>query len=158
MYLLATMAIVLPKEAFFALSALAWADGSVRPREKTGLLGAAASCGVAGDDLDEVEASLASETTLTNFVPGDMSDWQRILTYATAVWLARLDGVQSTEESDLLRDLAKRLDLDKGKTERAAAAANDVFCLPEGGRPDRFDFVALDKRLREKLPNHAPKD
>jgi tellurite resistance protein len=147
----------LPQEAFLALAALAWADGSVRPREKTGLLGAAASCGIGGDDLDGIEAALATETKLDAFVPGDMTDWERLLTYAVAVWLARLDGVQSTEESDVLRDLAKRLDLDKGKTERAAAAANDVSCLPEGGRPDRFDFVALDKRLREKLPHLAPK-
>jgi hypothetical protein len=29
--------------------------------------------------------------------------------------------------------------------------------LPEGGRPDRLDFAALDKRLREKLPHLAPK-
>ena len=151
------MATVLPKEAFIALVALTWADGSVRPREKTGLLGAAASCGIAGDDLSDIEAALATETKLEGFVPGDMRDWDRLLTYAVAVWLARLDGVQSTEESDLLRDLAKRLDLDKAKTERASAAANDVFCLPEGGRPDRFDFVALDKRLREKLPHLAPK-
>jgi hypothetical protein len=118
---------------------------------------AAGTCGVEGDDLAEVGRALSSTTTLEGFVPGDMSDWQRLLTYGLAVWLARLDGVQSTEESVLLKDLAKRLDLDKGKAERAAAAANDVSCLPEGGRPDRFDFLALDKRLREKLPHLAPK-
>lgn len=152
------MAFTLPKEAFIALAALGWADGSIRPAEKAGLLKAASSCGVSGGDLSAVEAALSTETKLEGFVPGDMSDWQRLLTYGLAVWLARLDGVQSTDESDLLRDLAKRLDLDKAKTERASAAAFDVFCLPEGGRPDRFDFVALEKRMREKLPHLAPKD
>jgi hypothetical protein len=151
------MAFTLPKEAFIALAALGWADGSIRPSEKSGLLKAASSCGLAGDDLAAVESALSKETKLDGFVPGDMTDWQRLLTYGLAVWLARLDGVQSTDESDLLKDLAKRLDLDRPKVERAAAAAFDVFCLPEGGRPDRFDFVALDKRLREKLPHLAPK-
>jgi hypothetical protein len=152
------MAFTLPKEAFIALAALGWADGSIRPSEKSGLLKAAASCGVSGADLAEVEAALSKETKLEGFVPGEMSDWQRLLTYGLAVWLARLDGVQSTDESDLLKDLAKRLDLEKGKTDRASAAAFDVFCLPEGGRPDRFDFVALEKRMREKLPHLAPKE
>lgn len=152
------MAFTLPKEAFFALAALGWADGSIRSSEKAGLLKAAAACGVAGADLAEVEAALDKQTSLEGFVPGDMTDWQRLLTYGLAVWLARLDGVQSADESDLLRDLAKRLDLDKAKTDRASAAAFDVFCLPEGGRPDRFDFVALEKRMREKLPHLAPKD
>jgi len=152
------MDIVLPKEAFIALAALSWADGSVRPREKDGLVKAAGSCGISDADLAEIAKALSVDTKLDNFVPGDMTDWQRLLTYSLAVWLARVDGVQSTEESDLLRDLAKRLDLDKGKTDRAAAAANDVACLPDGGRPERFDFVALDKRLREKLPHLAPKD
>lgn len=151
------MAFELPKEAFIALAALGWADGSIRPSEKAGLLKAAASCGVAGGDLADVEAALTKETKLDGFVPGDMSDWQRLLTYGLAVWLARLDGVQSTDESAVLKDLAKRLDLDQQKTDRASAAAFDVFCLPEGGRPDRFDFVALDKRMREKLPHLAPK-
>lgn len=152
------MAFQLPKEAFIALAALGWADGSIRPSEKAGLLKAAASCGVAGDDLGAVEAALTKETKLDGFVPGDMSDWQRLLTYGLAIWLARLDGVQSTDESVVLKDLAKRLDLDEKKSERASAAAFDVFCLPQGGRPDRFDFVALDKRMREKLPHLAPKE
>lgn len=151
------MAFELPKEAFIALAALGWADGSIRASEKAGLLKAASSCGVAGGDLAEVEAALTKETKLDGFVPGDMSDWQRLLTYGLAVWLARLDGVQSTDESAVLKALAKRLDLDQQKTDRASAAAFDVFCLPEGGRPDRFDFVALDKRMREKLPHLAPK-
>ncbi len=152
------MAFALPKEAFLALAALGWADGSIRPSEKAGLLKAATTCGVAGEDLAAVERALSTESRLDGFVPGDMSDWQRLLTYALAIWMARLDGVQSTEESDLLKDLAKRLDLDKAKTDRASAAAFDIFCLPESGRPERFDFAALDKRLREKLPHLAPKD
>jgi len=40
---------------------------------------------------------------------------------------------------------------------RAAAVANDIACLPEGGRPDRFDFVKLADRLRERLPQLSVK-
>jgi uncharacterized membrane protein YebE (DUF533 family) len=147
--------ITLPKEAFLALAALGWADGSMRKNERSGLARAAKACGLEGDDLAAVEAALEKETKLTDFVPGDMTDWQRLLTYALAVWLTRLDGIQSSDEHSSLADLAKRLDLSKPICERASAAALDVAVLPEGGRPETFDFVKLAERLREKLPQYA---
>ncbi len=151
------MAPALPKEAFLALAALGWADGRMTPIEKAGLMRAAGACGVAGADLATVEAALSQETSLDSFVPGDMSEWERIFTYALGSWFSRLDGVMSTEEHESLRALAKRLDLDKPVCERASAAAFDVSVLPDGGKPDKFDFSRLETRLREKLPQHAAK-
>ncbi len=147
--------ITLPKEAFLALAALGWADGSMRKNERSGLARAAKECGLAGDDLAAVEAALETETKLTEFVPGDMTEWQRLLTYALGVWLTRLDGIQSSDEHSSLADLAKRLDLSKPICERASAAALDVAVLPQGGRPETFDFVKLAERLKEKLPQYA---
>jgi uncharacterized membrane protein YebE (DUF533 family) len=149
------MAITLPKEAFLALAALGWADGSMRKDERIGLARAAKECGLEGDDLAVVDRALAKETSLAEFVPGDMTEWERLLTYALAVWLTRLDGVQSTDERTSLADLAKRLDLAKPICERASAAALEVAVLPAGGRPETFDFVKLAARLREKLPQYA---
>lgn len=146
------MALDLPPSAFVALSALSWADGDVRPNEHTGLLSAAKAAGLSESALDEVEAALADKVDLSAFDPAGMSTWQRALTYALACWLARLDGVQSTDESDLLRELARKLELADPVATRASIAAFDIYCLPEGGRPERFDFVALAKRLHEKLP------
>jgi hypothetical protein len=149
------MALALPKEAFFALAALGWIDGSMRKNEKAGLARAARECGLAGDDLEAVEAALAKETKLDDFVPGDMTEWQRVLTYSLGVWLTRLDGIQSTDEHKLLADLAKRLDIQKAVCERAAAAALDIAALSTGGRPDTFEFEKLAIRLAEKLPQVA---
>ncbi|MFO0553731.1 MAG: hypothetical protein U0271_35435 [Polyangiaceae bacterium] len=146
------MPTTLPKEAFLALVALSHADGSVRPIEKAGLLRAAEACGVGQDGRGDIEAALATSATLDSFVPGEMTDWQRALTYALACWLMRLDGVLSTDERESLAQLGKRLDLDEGTRQRASAAAFDVYVLPEAGRPERFDFVKLEERLREKLP------
>ncbi|MFO0613091.1 MAG: hypothetical protein U0414_10905 [Polyangiaceae bacterium] len=148
------MALALPKEAFFALAALGWVDGSMRKDEKVGLSRAAKECGISGDDLAAVESALSRETRLDEFVPGDMTEWQRVLTYSIGVWLTRLDGIQSTEEHKLLADLAKRLDLQKAICDRAAAAALDIAALPTG-RPDTFEFDKLAARLAEKLPQVA---
>jgi uncharacterized membrane protein YebE (DUF533 family) len=149
------MAFVLPKEAFIALAAVSWADGTVRAKEKDALLRAARECGVDGDDLKPIEAALGTTTSLENFVPGDMNDWQRVVTYAFACWLTRIDGVASSEEKSELDDLAKRLDLEKPICERANAAVLDVLVLKDGGRPDKFDLLKLEERLREKLPQAA---
>jgi uncharacterized membrane protein YebE (DUF533 family) len=147
-----TSTTLLPKEAYLALAAVGWADGRITQNEKTGIARAAREAGLGGDELGAVERALEAKVTLDEFVPGDMSDWQRVVTYALACWLACLDGVQSADESETLAGLAKRLDLSQGVAQRASAAAFDVSVLPEGGRPDKFDFVKLEARLREKLP------
>lgn len=149
------MAFVLPKEAFIALAAVSWADGTVRAKEKDALLRAAKECGVEGDDLASIGTALEKSTNLEGFVPGDMNEWQRVVTYAFACWLSRIDGVASAEERDHLDDLGKRLDLEKPARERANAAVLDVLVLKDGGRPDKFDLVKLEERLREKLPQAA---
>ena len=32
------------------------------------------------------------------------------------------------------------------------AAVYDIACLPEGGRPEKYDFAKLTARLAERLP------
>ena len=149
------MPITLPKQAFVALAAVGWADGTLRRAEAVGLLDAAKKLGLAGDDLAAVEASTKTPLALDAFDPADMGEWDRLVTYALASWLARLDGVQSTSETDTLRLLGERLRLVDPVRERAASAAFDIAVLPEGGRPDRYDFEKLLVRLREKLPQIA---
>ena len=84
-----------------------------------------------------------------------MGTWECVVTYALASWLATLDGVVSSDESAALAQLGERLGLDEGTRKRAAAAAFDISVLPEGGRPDKYDFVKLTARLKEKLPQLA---
>lgn len=145
----------LPKQSFLALAAIGWADGSLQQVEATGLVRAAKECGVAGADLTEIEHAAKTKTSLDTLQLGGMSAWEQVLTYSLASWFASLDGVASTDEREVLVKLGEALGLDKALRVRAAAAANDIACLPEGGRPERFDFVKLAARLREKLPQIA---
>lgn len=145
----------LPKQSFLALAAIGWADGSLQQVEATGLVRAAKECGVAGADLTEIERAAKTKTSLDTLQLGGMSAWEQVLTYSLASWFASLDGVASTDERDVLVKLGEALGLDKALRVRAAAAANDIACLPEGGRPERFDFVKLAARLKEKLPQIA---
>lgn len=149
------MAIKLPKQSFLALAAVGWADGVLMRSETTALVDAARKCGQAGEDLAEIERATRSAVSLDAFDPGAMSAWERLVTYALASWLACIDGVQSTSESATLRLLGDRLGLDEPVRLRAAAAAFDVSVLPEGGRPDRYDFDKLVVRLGERVPQLA---
>ncbi|HEY4116401.1 MAG TPA: hypothetical protein VGM56_01045 [Byssovorax sp.] len=149
------MSIELPKQAFIALSAVAWADGSFRKDEATALLRAAKESGLSAEDLAEVERSTKEKVPLETFDASALGPWERALTFALASWLARLDGVQSLDESDTLKALGDRLELAAPSRIRAASAAFDVAVLPEGGRPDRYDFTKLVARLKEKLPQLA---
>jgi uncharacterized membrane protein YebE (DUF533 family) len=142
----------LPKQSFVALAAVGWADGSLRRSEATALVDAAQKLGLEGEDLAAVEQSTKAPVALDAFDPGIMTVWECVVTYALASWLARLDGVQSKSESVTLRLLGDRLGLDDGLRQRAAGAALDIAVLPEGGRPDRYDFAKLIARLRERLP------
>jgi len=142
----------LPKQSFLALAAIGWADGSLQPVEATGLMRAAREAGIAGDDLAEVEHAVKNNATLEAVDVSGMSPWDQVLTYALAAWFAQLDGVVSASEKGPLAELGDKLGLAQPLRVRAAAAANDVACLPGGGRPERYDFQKLGERLKERLP------
>ena len=146
------MALMLPPQAFVALAAVAWADGRLTRSEATALVDAARKHGLAGEDLAAVTRSTTAPVAIDAFDPGAMTKWERVVTYALASWLARLDGVQSTSESDLLGRLGDRLGIEAALRQRAAGAAFDIAVLPEGGRPDRYDFEKLLARLHERMP------
>jgi hypothetical protein len=146
----------LPKESFLALAAIGWADGSLQRVEAVGLLRAAKECGLEGGDLAEVERAAKNRSaSLADVDLRGLSRWKQVLTYALASWFAALDGVISTSEHETLVKVGDRLGLDPALRARAAAAANDIACLPGGGKPERYDFVKLVARLKERLPQLA---
>lgn len=142
----------LPKQSFLALAAIGWADGSIQRVESTGLLRAAREAGIAGDDYNAIEEAAKAHVSLANVDLSGMSQWDQVLTYALAAWFAQLDGVLATTEKDTMADLGDKLGLSEALRVRCAAAANDIACLPGGGKPERYDFQKLAARLRERLP------
>jgi uncharacterized membrane protein YebE (DUF533 family) len=149
------MAIPLPPQTFVALAAVGWADRTLSRSEATALVDAARKHGLDDAAVAAVEASTKSAVKLEAFEPGAMTVWECVVTYALASWMARLDGVESRDESAVLRLLGDRLGLDDGLRQRAAGAAFDIAVLPDGGRPDRYDFDKLVARLRERMPQFA---
>ena len=142
----------LRKEGFLAVVAVARADGLLRGDESRGLLGAAKEVGLTEDELAEVKAALDKGLELESLDLTALSGAERALTYAFAMWLAKVDGVVNAEELATLKKLGTLLDLPQPKLNSAASAAFDITCLPGGNRPEKFEFSKLEARLREKLP------
>jgi hypothetical protein len=145
----------LPLQSFLALAAIGWSDGALQRVEREGLVHAAKECGLAGDELAQIESATTVRQSLDGVDLSGLSRWQQVVTYALASWFAALDGVVSTSEHETMVLIGDQLQLEKPLRVRAAAAANDIACLPGGGKPDRYDFVKLTARLRERLPQLA---
>lgn len=146
----------LPKQAFLALAAIGWADGALQRIEATGLLRAAKEAGLSADDLGEVEKATKAKIGLDTLELSGLTQWDQVLTYALAAWFAQVDGVVSTSEGVTLVTLGDKLGLAQPLRKRAAVAAYDIACLPDGGRPERYDFQKLVARLHERLPQVKP--
>jgi uncharacterized membrane protein YebE (DUF533 family) len=145
----------LPKQSFLALVAIGWVDGQLQRVEIQGLMRAAKEAGLAQDAIAELEAATKKPMDLATLDLGSLSGWEQVLTYALAAWIAQVDGVVSTSENDLLGDLGQKLGLAEPLRKRAAVAAYDIACLPEGGRPEKYDFQKLVARLKERMPQLA---
>lgn len=142
----------LRRDGFLAIVAVARADGLLRKDESNGLLSAARDVGLSAPELEQVKAALDGGVQLEGLDLGALSGAERALTYAFAIWLAKVDGIVNSEELATLRELATLLDLPERERELAASAAFDITCLPGGNRPEKFEFGKLEARLREKLP------
>ncbi len=145
----------LPLDSFLALAAIGWADGSLTRIEREGLARAAKECGLPDLDVAEIDHAMKEKRTLKGLKLAGLSRAQQVLTFALAAWFAALDGVISTSEHETMVAIGDKLGLDEALRTRAAAAANDIACLPGAGRPDRYDFVKLVARLHERLPQLA---
>jgi hypothetical protein len=147
----------LPRQSFLALAAIGWADGQLQRVESSGLLRAAKECGLEGEDLTAIEAAskVDQKRGLEGIDLGGLSRWEQVLTYALATWLAAVDGVVSTSETETLDKVGNSLGLDPGLRKRAAAAAYDIYCLTGASKPERYDFAKLADRLVERMPQLA---
>src|SRR5947209_2300325 len=91
----------LPKESFLALVAVGWVDKQLQRVEVTGLMRAAKEAGLSAADLAEIEAATKKQMDLSALELGGMGQWEQVLTYALAAWIAQVDGVVSTSETDM---------------------------------------------------------
>jgi uncharacterized membrane protein YebE (DUF533 family) len=142
------MELKIGRDTLLAISAVAWADGSMDAREAEALRQAAKQLGIAGEDLTQVERSLSTRVTLDEVETVRMNRLTRLFTYATSCWMAEVDGQQSAAETALLQLLGDRLGLSAVARDRAH---NAVRGIAERSLPGAFDLLELRSRLSAGL-------
>lgn len=148
----------LSRDVFLALCAIGWADGDLDRAEADGILRAATESGLELGALQEVEDATKTRRSLDKLDRNKLSPIERMFVYATAVWLARLDGHVDPGERVALHELGDLLGIGDGARTHASAAALEVAQLSGGDRPERYDFARLRERLDARLKTIRPDD
>lgn len=138
------MELKITRDTLLAVSAVAWADGSLDPKEADALRYAARELQIQGDDLSAVERALSTRVGLEEVETVRMNRLTRLFTYATGCWVAEVDGAASASEMALLQLLGDRLGLSSVARERAHNAVRGVA---ERSAPGSFDLLELRSRL-----------
>lgn len=136
------------RDTLLAISAVAWADGTLDPREADALRQASKQLLLQGEDLVAVERALSSRVTLEEVETVRMNRLTRLFTYATACWMAEVDGAESEAEATTLQLLGDRLGLSAVARDRAHNAVRGVA---QRSAPGSFDLLELRSRLSAGL-------
>jgi tellurite resistance protein len=142
------MELKIGRDTLMAISAVAWADGSMDPREAAALRQAAKQLEIQGEDLVSIERALSSRVHIEEVETVRMNRLTRLFTYATACWVAEVDGAASKDEADVLSLLGDRLGLSAVARDRAH---NAVRGIAERSAPGSFDLLELRSRLSAGL-------
>lgn len=142
------MELKIGRDTLLAISAVAWADGSIDPREAAALRHAAKQLELQGDDLAAIDRALTSVVTLAEVETVLMNRLTRLYTYATGCWMAEVDGKASESEAAVLGLLGDRLGLSTVARERAH---NAVRGIAERSSAGAFDLLELRSRLSAGL-------
>ena len=141
----------LNRQVFLALATVAWADGNLAPAERDGILQAARNAGFSEEALASLGQAIQSPVQLSALDLSKLSALDRVFVYATAEWLARLDGVVEQSETAALQQLGDYLMLAERVRGKARETSMEIAQLPSGDRPDRYDLVKLRELLDQRM-------
>jgi uncharacterized membrane protein YebE (DUF533 family) len=134
-------------QVFLALATIAWANGTLAPEEREGILSAARHAGYSEPELAYLSKLIETPVAVSSLALHRLSGRDRIFVCAAAEWVARVDGHVDPSEVAALQALGDRLRVAEPVREKARRAVVEIAKLPGGNRPDRFDLV----KLRELL-------
>lgn len=142
------MELKIGRDTLLAIAAVAWADGSMDPREAAALRQAAQQLLVQAEDLASVERALVTPVSLAEVETVRMNRLTRLFTYAAGCWMAEVDGNASDAETGVLGLMGERLGLSAVARERAHATVRGIAAR---SAPGSFDLMELRSRLSAGL-------
>lgn len=141
----------LGRDVYIALAAVGWADGTLDEEEADAIVRTALEEGLELEEIQEIEEATKKPIDIGVIDRKNLSKEDRLFVYAVAAWMTRLDGRQSSEETEALTKLGAVLKIPDGPRVHADGIAQEVALLEEGDRPARYDLAALRRIIGERL-------
>jgi len=141
----------LTNQVFLALATIAWANGDLAASERAGILSAARNAGYNDDELAYLSKLIETRVELSSLSLRKLSALDRVFVYATAEWVARLDGDVLPSEATALQQLGDFLKVAEPVRASARQVVLDIAKLPSGSRPDKYDLVQLREVLDQSM-------
>jgi uncharacterized membrane protein YebE (DUF533 family) len=140
----------LGRDVYVALAAVGWADGKLDQDEADAIVRAALDEGLELAEINEIEEATKKPVDLT-VVERGLTKEDRLYVYGIARWIARMDGVVSSEEEQALQKLGDALKVPERPRQIVEAIVEDVAKSSGDARPARYDLPALRRILAERL-------
>jgi len=141
----------LGRDVYVALAAVGWADGKLEQDEADAIVRAALEEGLELAEIEEIEAATKNPIDLGVIERNGLSKEDRLYVYGVAAWIARLDGVVTDNETNVLAQLAEALKIPDRPRSIVDKIVLDVAAKSESDRPARYDLAALRRIIAERL-------
>lgn len=141
----------LGRDVFVALAAVGWADGKLDQEEADAIVRTALEEGLELDEIAEIEEATKNPIDVEVIDRKALSKEDRLFVYGVAAWIARMDGVVTDSESEVLKKLGGLLKVPDRPREIVDKIVQDVAALSDDVRPARYDLAALRRVIGERL-------
>ena len=138
----------LPMEAFMALAAVGWADGTLDMEEADAIARTAAEDGLELEEIQAVEAATKVRMKLSDIDLSKLSGEECLYVYAIALWIAVISGGVAESERTTLEALGDALRVTASGRLAMDATVAELIAQPEGIKPYRFDLSGLRRVIR----------
>lgn len=137
-------------ETLTLLIAMAWADGRLDDREKSGVRGAAEVLNLSKELRAKLEQSLAKALPLDQILLDTLSARDKAFAYVAATWMSGVDDDVDDKEKALLDRLAASLSLTAERRSELDAIAKDLAPAKDG-RQWGDEIVRLFKAIPPRI-------
>jgi uncharacterized tellurite resistance protein B-like protein len=141
----------LGRDVFIALAAVGWADGTLDQEEADAIVRTALEEGLELDEIAEIEEATKHRTDVGVIDRKNLSKEDRLFVYGVAAWIARMDGVVTDSESDVLLKLGDMLKVPPRPRQIVDTIVQEVATMSDDVRPARYDLLALRRIISERL-------
>ena len=138
-------------ETLALLIAMAWADGTLEPREREGVLAAASVFNLTKELRDRLDELLEKPISVDDLLVEGLTARDRAFAFVAASWLSGVDADVDAKESALLDRLGTLLELSSDRRAELATIARDLEPLRKEGGSWTDELVALFKAIPSRL-------